>query len=63
MEGAGRFREAFGVRARPRVAFVRRSWLSLLDLFGKAFSCSESDAKTHRTPKALGAKSLRVKLV
>jgi len=41
-----RFAQAFGVRTRPRVAFSN----------GAAI---ESDARTHRTPKAARAKSLR----
>jgi hypothetical protein len=62
MRGGGRFREAFGMRARPRIAFVSRSWLFLLDL-RESLRMRESDAKTHRSPKALRAKSIRVKLV
>jgi len=40
-----RQRQTFGVRARPRAAFCTRRSI-------------ESDAKTHRTPKALRAKCM-----
>src|SRR5437667_10299300 len=55
------FREAFGVRTRPRVAFavpqhVRTTRHSeIVPPFGPS---PKSDAKTHRTPKALRAKSV-----